>query len=103
DVLAEPFGDRDDDLRRGRLLVSRLLEQVLVALVARLGFRLPRLRRGGDPFGFARECALARFFLAALLGKALLLLREPRRIVALIRNTAAAIELENPAGHVVEE
>ena len=103
DVLAEPLGDRNDDLRGGGLLVGRLLEQILVALIARLGFRLPRLRRGGDPFLLARERALARFLLAAFLREALLLLRQPGGVVALVGNAAAAIELEDPAGDVVEE
>ena len=42
-------------------------------------------------------------FFAALLFEPLLLLNEPRRIVALVGNAAAAIELENPAGDVIEE
>ena len=45
DVLAEPLGDRNDDLRGLRLLLAGLLEQIFVALVARLGFGLPGARR----------------------------------------------------------
>ena len=82
---------------------AALREQVLVALVARLGFGLPRPRRGRDPFLLARERALARLFLAAFLLQPLLLLHEPGRIVALVGNAAAAVELEDPAGDVVEE
>src|SRR5437588_11726165 len=102
-VVAKRFGDRNDDLRGRRLLFGGLPEQVVVALVARLGFRLPRLRRRGDPFLLARERALARLFLAAFLRQALLLLYEPRRVVALVGNALAAIKLENPPRHVVEE
>ena len=58
---------------------------------------------GGDPFLLARERALARFLLAALLLQPLLLLHEPGRIIALVGNAAAAVEFENPAGDVVEE
>ena len=47
--------------------------------------------------------ALARFLLAAFLRQALLLLLEPGRVVALVGNAAAAVELEDPAGDVVEE
>src|SRR3954468_6786642 len=102
-VLTEPLGHRDDDLRGLGGLLRSLLHQLLVALIAGLGLRLPRARGGRDPFLLARERALARFFLAALLREPLLLLRKPGRIVALIGNTAAAIELEDPAGDVVEE
>ena len=103
DVLPEPLGDRDDDLRRLRLLLAGLFQQFLVALVTRLGFRLPRPRRSGDPFLLAGERALVRLVLAALLFEPLLLLLEPRRVIALVGNAAAAIELEDPAGDVVEE
>ena len=33
----------------------------------------------------------------------LLLLLQPRRVIALVRNAAAAVEFENPPGDVVEE
>ena len=102
-VGAEPLGDRDDDLRRGRALLARLGDEILVALDARLRLRLPRLGRGAHPFLLALDGALARLLLAALLGEALLLLLEPGRVVALVGDAAAAIELEDPARHVVEE
>ncbi len=86
-----------------RLLVVRLLEQVLVALIARLGFRLPRARRGCDPLLLAGERALVRRLLAAFLLQPLLLLHQPGRVVALVGDAAAAVELEDPAGDVVEE
>ncbi len=44
-----------------------------------------------------------RVVLAAFLFEALLLLTEPGRIIALVGNAAAAIELENPARDIVEE
>ena len=103
DVLPEPLGHRNDDLRGLGGLLRGLLHQFLVALIARLGLRLPRARGGRDPFLLARERALARLLLAAFLREPLLLLREPGRVVALIGNAAAAIELEDPAGDVVEE
>src|SRR5690349_1779079 len=96
-VLPAPFGHRDDDLRRGRSLLARLGEQLLIALIARLRFRLPRLRRGRDPLLLAGERALARLLLATLLLEPLLLLHQPGRVVALVRETAAAIELKDPA------
>ena len=103
DVLAEPLGDRNDDLRGLGLLLARLLQQILIALVARLGLGLARLGRGRDPFLLAGERLLMRGVLAAFLLEALLLLHQPGRIIALVGNALAAVELENPARHVVEE
>ncbi len=103
DVLPEPLGDRNDDLRGLRLLLAGLFQQFLVALVARLGFGLAGARRGGDPFLLAGQRALVRLVLAAFLFEPLLLLHQPRRVIALVGNAAAAVELENPTGDVVEE
>src|SRR5262249_15976003 len=103
EVLPEPLRHRNDDLRALSGLLRGLLHQVLVALIACLGLGLPRARGGRDPFLLAGERALARRFLAALLLEPLLLLREPGRVIALVGAAAAAIEFEDPAGHVVEE
>ena len=102
-VLAEPLGHRDDDLRRLGLLVGSLCQQILVTLIARLRLGLPGARACGDPLLLARQRALVRRFLAALLFEPLLLLRQPGGVIALIRNAAAAIELEDPAGDIVQE
>src|SRR5512133_2391885 len=103
DVVAEPLGDGNDDLRRLRRALVAPGDEVLVALDAGLRFCLTCLRRRGDPLALAFERALARLFLAAFLQEALLLLSEPGRVIALVGDAAAAIELENPAGNVVEE
>ena len=76
DIVAEPLGDRDDDLRRRRRVVGLLVDEVLVALDARLGLGLPRLGRGADPFGFLLDLALARRVLALLEREALRLLLQ---------------------------
>src|SRR6516162_7368069 len=102
-VLAETLGDRDDDLRGLGLFLAGFLEQFLVAFVTRLGLGLPRAWRSSDPFLLAGERALARFLFTAFLLQALLLLHKPGGVIALVGNTAAAIELENPAGDVVEK
>ena len=102
-VLTEPLGDGNDDLRRRRRLLVALLDQFVVGGDARLGLGLPRFRRRGDPLAFLGERALAGGLLAAFLLEPLLLLLEPGRIIALVGNAAAAIELENPARDVVEE
>src|SRR5206468_7192286 len=98
DVVAEPLVDRDDDLRGGVDLVVLLGDQLLVARDARLGLGLAGLRRGGDPLLLTGDRALADHVLAALLLQALLLLHQPGRVVALVGDALAAIELEYPAG-----
>jgi hypothetical protein len=103
DVLPQPLGDWNDDLRGLRLLLAGLFQQFLVTLVARLGFGLAGTRRGGDPFLLAGERALVSLVLAAFLFEPFLLLHEPRRVIALVGNAAAAVELENPTGDVVEK
>src|SRR5216684_5854989 len=100
-ILAKTLRDGNGDLRRLGRLFRGFLHQILVALVSRFGFGLPRARGCRDPFLLARKRALARFLLAALLLESLLLLRQPGRIVALIGNAAAAIELEYPACDMV--
>ena len=102
-VVAEPLGHRNGDLRGLGLLLAGLLQQIFIALVARLGLGLARLGRGRDPFLLARQRLLVRGVLAAFLFEALLLLHQPGRIIALVGNALAAIEFENPAGDVVEE
>src|SRR6185437_3048799 len=77
DVLAQALGDRNRALRGLGMLLAGLLEEFLIALVARLGLGLPRLRRSRDPFLLARERALMRRLLASLLLQPLLLLHQP--------------------------
>src|ERR1700682_1533624 len=85
------------------LLLAGQLQELLVALIARLGFGLACFRRGRDPFLLALQRALMRCVLAAFLRQALLLLRQPGGVVALVGNALAAVEFENPARYVVEE
>ena len=101
--VAEPRPGRDVDLHLVELHVALLGEQRLVALEpgARLG--APALRRLAHPLELARDRALARVLAPLLVGEPLLLLLEPGRVVALEGQAAAAVELEDPAGHVVEE
>ena len=103
DVLAEPLGHGNRDLRGLGLLLARLLQQILIALVARLGLGLARLGRGRDPLLLAGERLLMRGVLAAFLLEALLLLHQPGRVIALVGNALAAVEFEDPARDVVEE
>ena len=101
--VAEPRTRRDIDLVR---LVARLEfhgGQLVELAQARLALRLARLGIGAHPFEFARERAPQALLLLLLLREPLLLLLEPGGVVALPGNAVPAVELEDPAGHVVEE
>src|SRR5205807_5088 len=100
---AEPRAWRYVDLDAVELHVLLLGEEALVCAEPRLGLRVAGARARPHPLELARERAAARRLLLLLLREPLLLLLEPRRVVAPERDAAAAVELEDPARHVVEE
>src|SRR5713101_5299560 len=103
DVVAEPRAGGDDDLR---LIECRLLllgHHLLVGRDARLALGAPRMSALAHPFQFALQGAAARIRRFFLERQPLVLLLQPRGVVALPRDAGAAVELEDPAGHVVEE
>src|SRR6185503_16466075 len=103
DKLAEPGTGRDVDLVG---LVTRLelaRAQLLESLHPRLALGLAGLRVGAHPLELALEHALERALLLLLDLQSLLLLLQPGCVVALPGNTVAAVELQDPAGNVVEE
>ena len=81
------------------LVAGKLLETRDAALT--LG--LAPFRSGANPFEFAFERLPARRFGRFFLREPILLLIEPRAIVAFPWNAATAVELENPLGRVVQE
>mmetsp|Transcript_10006 Transcript_10006/g.17429 ORF Transcript_10006/g.17429 Transcript_10006/m.17429 type:complete len:316 (+) Transcript_10006:249-1196(+) len=103
DFVAEPGAGRDEDLGLSHTFTAALLQQLLVPRQPRLVLRLPSLGRHLDPLELALQGALACLVRLLLLCEPLGLLVQPRGVVALPRDASAAIELKNPAGHVVEE
>src|SRR5450830_59044 len=104
DDVAEARARRDVDLvRLAPRLDSTLRDELLVRLEARLALRLPRAWRHAHPFQLALERPLARALGLLLDFEPGLLLLEPRGVVAFPGDSGPAIELENPAGDVVEE
>ena len=91
------------DLQPVDLRVGVLGQQGLVALQARLALGLARLLRHARPLHLARERTTVGRLALLLLREARLLLLEPAGIVALVGDALAAVELEDPAGDVVEE
>src|SRR3954447_14584532 len=103
DDVAKARPRRDVDLGALDLLRALFAQQLLVGIEAGLALRLARARRHADPFELALEgLLLARLGLLFLL-EAVGFLLEPRRVIAFPRDPAPAIELEDPAGDVVEE
>ncbi len=102
-LAAEAGAVRDDDLGGGDLLALGFRGEFVVGVDAGLLLGLPGLGAGADPFEFLLQHLLARLVLARFLFEALGLLFEPGGIVALVGNAAAAVQLQNPAGDVVEE
>ena len=101
--VAEPRPGRNVDFDVLEFLRALFGQHLLVSLKSRLALGLSRARGHAHPFQLALERLLAGGFGLLLLGEARALLLEPRGVVALPRNAGATIELENPAGHVVEE
>ncbi len=91
------------DLHLVELDVALLGDQLLVARQARLGLRAFALGVRAHPFELGGDRALAALVRARFLGQARLLLLEPARVVALVGDAPAAVELEDPAGDVVQE
>ena len=103
DLIAQPFGHGDEDLRGFVALLAFVRGQLVESREAGLGFRLAPLGILADPFELGFHRAHVRVFLLGLGLEALLLLLEPRGIIAFPRNAFAAIEFEDPIGGVVEE
>ena len=101
--IAEPRARRQDDLCRLGGLLPALRDERLIRRKPGLALCLTRPRALPHPFELAFEGAAARRLLPALLLEPLLLLVEPSRIIALVRDAAAAVELEDPARDLVEE
>jgi hypothetical protein len=103
DLVAEPRAGRDVDLVGLVALLVLARRQFLEAGHARLALGLASLRVGAHPLEFLLHGLDAGALGLGFLLEALLLLLQPGRVVALPGNAVAAVELEDPAGDVVEE
>ena len=103
DDVAETRTRRDKDLELAFAKLRVFGQKTLVRLDAGLALCLARAGRCANPLELARERSLPRRLLLLLVGEALPLLLEPRAVVALVRDAGPLVELEDPAGHVVEE
>uniref|UniRef100_A0A6J7PBT6 Unannotated protein n=1 Tax=freshwater metagenome TaxID=449393 RepID=A0A6J7PBT6_9ZZZZ len=96
---------RDHDLERAVVLTAGLCLglELVICLKAGLTLGLPGLGGHAHPLELALQGALTGRLLLLLLGESGALLLEPARVVALEREATAAVEFEDPLGHVVEE
>ena len=101
--IAEPLGNRNENLLRFVALLVFVRREFLEARDPRLALRLPPLGIGAHPFEFLVHRLGARIFLLLFRGETLFLLLEPGTVVALPRNAVAAVEFENPFGGVVQK
>ena len=101
--VAEPGSGRHVDLNLVELDVAILREQRLVGVEAGLGLVAPSAGVHPHPLELLVDRALARRVLARLLLEPGALLLQPARVVALVGDAAATVELEDPAGDVVQE
>src|SRR5690606_21253407 len=102
-LVAQALARRDEDLVGflALLVVDRL--QLLDAGQARLALGAAALGVAARPLEFLGDRLLPCLFLRLLALEAVFLLHQPLGVVALPRDTAAAVELEDPFGGVVEE
>src|SRR5665647_2717125 len=101
---AEARTRRDLDLVEVKLAGTvRLGSHLFVAREARLGLRLAALGALAHPLELVLEALRELEVLLALDLQPLLLLLQVGRVVALVRIGAAAVELEDPFGDVVQE
>ena len=91
------------DLNLVELDVAVLGEQRLVGVQPGLRLVAPGARVEPHPLELAVDRLAPGGLLAGLGLEPGALLLEPARVVALVRDPAAAVELEDPPGHVVEE
>src|SRR5690348_4501144 len=103
DVVAETGRHGNENFGRVVPALFLLRRQLFVGGDAGLRLRLTGARRHPDPLELALQGLLPGRRLLLFRGEPLLLLLEPRRIVAFPRDAFAPVQLENPAGDVVEE
>ena len=95
--------NRDDELLGALGHSFGLGHQRFVRVEAGLALGLAGARREADPFEFTGQRALAGLVGLLFLREAGFLLLQPRGVVAFPRDALAAVEFEDPTGHVVEE
>ena len=103
DELPQAGSGRDVDLQIPGAGLRFLGEQLLVGTDPGLGFGMAALGRHADPLQFPLEGLLPLAFRFLLLPEPVLLLLQPGGVVPLPGDPLAPVQLQDPAGDVVEE
>ena len=103
DLLAQTGACGDIDFQFGSPLFAFVAQHGLIGVDARLALGMAALGGHADPFQLTAEGLAALVLGLVFLSEALFFLLQPRGIIALPRNPAATIQLENPSRDVVEE
>ena len=103
DHIPQARSRRDVNLQVPADLLALLAEQALVGADPGFPLGLARLWRHVDPFQLALEGLLALGLALLLAGQPLLLLLQPGGVVALPGDAVAAVQLQDPAGDVIQE
>ena len=103
DLVAQAGAVGDEDFELFLFLLDRLVQQFVVAVQARLSFGLSGFGGHSHPFQLALQGLLALALGLLFLGQALGFLLKPAAVVAFPGDALAAVEFQDPAGHVVEE
>ncbi len=101
--IPQPGAGRDEELLGFIALLLFLRGQFLEPGEARLALGVPALGAGAHPFQLGLHGLLAGRFLLLLDFESLFLLLQPGRIVALPGDAVAAVQLQDPAGDVIEK
>ena len=103
DLVAQAGAVGDEDFEFLFLFLDSLVQQFVVTVKTCLSLGLAGLGRHTHPFELTLQGLLALALGFLLLGQALGLLFQPAAVIALPGDALAAVQLQNPAGHVVEE
>src|SRR5476651_1159329 len=102
-LVTQAWTGRDVDLVGLAALLEFLRLHFFEALQTGLGFGLTRLGTFANPFQLVFHGLFVGRLLLGFLGQTVGLGFQPSRIVALVRDTRAAVEFQNPACDVVQE
>ena len=103
DLVAQAFSGRYVELGGFVAGLKFLRGKLLKTLQARLALGLSAFGVGADPVQFRFHGALTGLLLRRLLLQTIFFVFQPGAVIAFEGNTAATVQLQNPAGHVVEE
>ncbi len=103
DQRAEVFARWDLDFQIVGTILELFGRHLFVGFDPGLRFGLASLGAHPDPFQFASQVLFASLLLAFFQSHSFGAVFQPRAVVAFERDAAAAIDFEDPLGHVVQE